>query len=1030
MTPLENRLVLHRFVCREFGYDDMAAMLDRLRGVPAGFAGGGESEYARALYINPDKAKIDPDRFAGYDAEIATLSRRLRMAGGHGREWKPHQYLALLFVEHYLHRYFEDAERLRQELNAAKRRDPLTERMPDYSPADLRTVAVQSATGSGKTLVMHAHILQYRRLARAAGKPPNNVILVTPNEQLSAQHERELRSSNLPVRQFSSEAGADLLAPVEIIDLNKLGVKKGVKRVAVSDFGENNLVLVDEGHLGASGKVWRERRAELARGGFTFEYSATFNQIVGKDDGLRDAYGKCLLFDYPYRAFHADGYGKDYAISNLPQGAEDENSDMYLLGCLLSFYRQCRIWRGGRAAWADFNVTRPLWVFLGKTVTGGNARADRETRSDVVRILDFLGWVLAHGDAVRPMIARLVSGDSGLVGEADDDYFASRFEDLKGVGADALYDDMCETLFHGPERLRVVYPTRGEGELHLRTADNPPFGVVNIGDSAALHRLLTEGGNPDLVVEREAGFARLLFADVDRTDSTVNVVIGARRFIAGWNSWRVSTMGLMHVGVGEGPEIIQMFGRGVRLKGRNMSLKRHRESGAELPAGSDRLTELETLRIFGLRATYMQTFRELLQRDGIGAERETITLPVTWNFARKDLKVLRLGEGPGYDRSEDSPVLPDPGDDEAPVVEMDLYSRLQAVASRDGPDGRETAKISAKLEARHIVLFDRTRIYDKLLARKRRMGWDNLSIGPATVDALLSRDDWYRLYLPPERLAAKSYADIRKLEDIAVDLMAEYADRFWRHQRARWECRRIEVAPLDESDPNNIGEYRLSVDATKTQLVDDVRALSSHLREGWIYPLKLGVVMADAHAYKPLLYAKGRSEVAVQPVPLDVNEKRVVERLAELARDGDACLRGRELYLIRNLTRGRGVSFFDDHAYYPDFIVWLVDGESQHIVFLDPKGLVRFGPDERRKVRLHSEIAEIEERVRESDPSLRLHAYVLSVTPPDEIGDEARGKEDWEGQGVYFLEDSDWPQRVIGNVLGPTPGPDISGRHG
>ena len=48
------------------------------------------------------------------------------------------------------------------------------------------------------------------------------------------------------------------------------------------------------------------------------------------------------------------------------------------------------------------------------------------------------------------------------------------------------------------------------------------------------------------------GFAARLFADVDRPDSTVNVVIGARRFIAGWNSWRVSTMGLMHVGVGEG----------------------------------------------------------------------------------------------------------------------------------------------------------------------------------------------------------------------------------------------------------------------------------------------------------------------------------------------------------------------------------------------------------------------------------------------------------------------------------------------
>ncbi len=122
------------------------------------------------------------------------------------------------------------------------------------------TVAVQSATGSGKTLVMHAHILQYRRIARAAGRPPRNVILVTPNEQLSEQHERELLASNLPARIFSSGAVADLLAPVEIIDVNKLAEKQGVKRVAVRDFGDNNLVLVDEGHLGSSGKAWRARR--------------------------------------------------------------------------------------------------------------------------------------------------------------------------------------------------------------------------------------------------------------------------------------------------------------------------------------------------------------------------------------------------------------------------------------------------------------------------------------------------------------------------------------------------------------------------------------------------------------------------------------------------------------------------------------------------------------------------------------------------------------------------------------------------
>ena len=207
-----------------------------------------------------------------------------------------------------------------------------------------------------------------------------------------------------------------------------------------------------------------------------------------------------------------------------------------------------------------------------------------------------------------------------------------------------------------------MYLTTGEGELHLHAGDGPAFGVVNVGDSTALCKLLTEQANPHVAVSREAGFAERLFADVDSRNSPVNIVIGARRFIAGWNSWRVATMGLMHVGVGEGPEIIQMFGRGVRLKGWNMSLKRHQKSGAELPTGSAELAHLETLNIFGLRANYMQTFRDLLEKEGVRVERETVPLPVTWNFARKtDLKLIRLKEDVKYARSVERPVLPGPG---------------------------------------------------------------------------------------------------------------------------------------------------------------------------------------------------------------------------------------------------------------------------------------------------------------------------------------------------------------------------------
>ena len=1018
-APLENRLVLHAFMCRQFGYPGTDGMLDDLRSVPSAFPAAGESEYARALYMNPERAQVTHERLAEYDANIRTHSARLRMTADHGRTWKPHQYVALLFTEHYLRRYFDDPEALRRDLNLARRQEREMLAMPDYTPDDLRVLAFQSATGSGKTLLMHAHILQYRHYLGRAGGRLNNVVLLTPNEQMSAQHERELHASGLHARLFSAEAGADLFQPVEIIDLNKLAEKKGVKRVAVRDFGDDNLVLVDEGHLGASGKVWRERRNELSRGGFTFEYSATFNQVVGgKDRDLLHAYGKCLLFDYAYRRFHEDGYGKDYAISNLPHGAEDENSDMYLLGCLLTFFQQCRIRRERGAEWKAFNPAKPLWVFLGKTVTG-SSKADRATRSDVVRILTFLGWVLARADEVRPMLARLLEGRSGLLDEAGADYFAGRFSHLPRSGVD-LYAELCELLFHGQGRLHVVYLTAGEGELHLRVADNPPFGVVNVGDSAALHKLLTGSDSPDFDVDREQGFAARLFADVDRPDSTVNVVIGARRFIAGWNSWRVGTMGLMHVGVGEGPEIIQMFGRGVRLKGWNMTLKRHRESGAELPPDSAGLRELETLYIFGLRANYMQTFRDLLQAEGMRVDRETITLPVTWNFGRqRNLKLIRLKEGLKYEHADHRPVLPNPGDaDSPPAVEMDLHSRLQAVASGDATNGGDAERPPVKLDPRHVALFDRMRIRDALTAHKQRMGWHNLVIRPETVDRLLENDGWYVLHAPPERMRVKRFEDVRALEGVAIDLVTAYAGEFWKQRRRQWERDRIEVVRLDDNDPNNVGEYRLSVDAAESRLIEDVRELAEHLHAGHRYHLKLGVLRIDAHAYYPLLHADKGCKVTIQPVALDGTEKTVVEALGDLAERGDPCLRGRELYLIRNLSRGRGVSFFDDYTYYPDFIVWLIDDDGQHVVFLDPKGLVRYGPKERRKVRLHTGIKQIEERVRVSDPDLRLHAYVLSVTPPERIGDELRPREEWERQGVYFLSEPDCLKQVIAHALG------------
>ena len=599
------------------------------------------------------------------------------------------------------------------------------------------------------------------------------------------------------------------------------------------------------------------------------------------------------------------------------------------------------------------------------------------------------------------------------------DYFAGWFGYLSRNPRDDLYTDILwNYCFNGLGKLRVVYLTAGEGELHLRSADNPVFGVVNIGDSTALYKLLMDEGNPDISTEREAGFVERLFADVDKPNSPVNIVIGARRFIAGWNSWRVSTMGLMHVGVGEGPEIIQMFGRGVRLKGWNMSLKRHQKSGSELPENSVDLTHLETLYVFGLRANYMQTFRNLLEKEGMRVDQETINLPVTWNFGKKlNLKLIRIRDNQKFEFSDKRPVLPNPDDPDRPFITLDLYSRLQSMASGNMVSEPKYNTDSVKLGASHTSFFDTTRIYDRILRRKQQNNWNNLVIRYETIDRLLKNNDWYALYMPRERLNLNNFQNLGELEQIEVDLITEYADQFWREQRRRWESENIEVVTLDKGDRNNVETYELSVEATQKQLIKDVYELEENIREGYFHNLKLGVIMAGIHAYQPLLYAGSDREITVKPDVLNVDEKKVVEKLKELVENSEACLQNKELYLIRNLSRGRGVSFFDDFGYYPDFIVWLKDDDCQHVVFLDPKGLGRYGIKEQKKIQLHQKIRDIEKQVRNTDPDLHLNAYVLSVTPAHQIDGGARSVSEWREDGVYFLNEPDCLKQVITHVL-------------
>lgn len=82
----------------------------------------------------------------------------------------------------------------------------------------------------------------------------------------------------------------------------------------------------------------------------------------------------------------------------------------------------------------------------------------------------------------------------------------------------------------------------------------------------------------------------------------MNILIGSKKFIEGWDTWPMSSMGLLNIGKEQGPQIIQLFGRGVRLKGKGMSLRRSDEKSLVQP--------LEILNIYSIKADYLSKFFE------------------------------------------------------------------------------------------------------------------------------------------------------------------------------------------------------------------------------------------------------------------------------------------------------------------------------------------------------------------------------------------------------------------------------------
>lgn len=1033
ILPFSKKLVLAQFFLEHLGFDcfeDAKKLLE--------FERQGLDESNTTYFYNRiiestffERAKISAEDLLVHDENIVRQTEAMQGTRSNPISWLYFQYLCLIFVDIYLDKFFSDKESFVKELNDFKAVKASYLDIPNFKEEDLRKIALWNATGSGKTLLMHMNLLQFRYYAE---KHPqkialNKTLLITPNEGLSRQHLEEYSKSKIVAEIFDKNLSSGLFSGknVEIIEVTKLKEDGKEKTVSVDSFDDNNLVFIDEVHRGTAGKDWKEKRDKLSTNGFAFEYSATLGQAVkaSGDANIEAEYAKSTIFDYSYKYFYNDGYGKDYRILNLSDAsAYDDKLDLYLTGCLLAYYQQILHYNKYKAETKIFNIEKPLWIFIGRTVTGGTSTEDKKSISDVIKILLFIAKFLKEKENFVLNIDRLTSYQSGLIDANGRDVFSNLFQIPTGWFASQVYDDILKQVFNSDSAgLLHLEDLKGtNGEIALKVGENPAFGVINVGDASGLLKKCKER---DEFVVTDKNFNGSLFDGISANSSPLNLLIGSKKFTEGWNCYRVSTMGLMNVGQTEGSEIIQLFGRGVRVHGINNSMKRL--SGQPFQITKDFSKEqkgivrtLESLNIFGIKAQYMEKFQEYLSDEGLptGSDRIDITLPIIRKLPVKTkLKVIRLKEGLEFKKNQKTTLGYVEAFSRTPLV-LDWYPKVQSLRSQ-GIQGGNTIiqKNETALPDSLLAFVNWEDLYLKLQDYKAEKAMYNLNLSVAALKEIFVKNNWYNLLIPQEDLEFKTFSALELVNNIVLALAKKYVERFYNYCKSDWEKDKLEYVEICEDDPNFFAEYNVSVKETETDFIDKLRRLAEVIASGDLKDIDLGCGYAfyfDKHLYNPILSIQNNDVIEVKPVCLNEGETKFVKDLRIYYESHKNEFANCEFYLLRNRSKS-GIGFFEEGGFYPDFILWYVKGEKQHIAFVDPKGIYHLNP-KHPKLNFYRRIKEIEKDM--GNPNIKLNSFIISVTPFGKInwkGDKVQAY--FESKNIIFQEDSCYIEKLMRKVV-------------
>lgn len=806
----------------------------------------------------------------------------------------------------------------------------------DNERDERRMLAYWMATGSGKTLVMHLNIFQYLHHFCKENNTRLQIFLTTPLANLIKQHERELEPY---VRELNKSYNNRIEL---VIDTTQGLLQKDEDYFQLPDDGEiRRLILVDEAHIGLTSQKageFRKLRDRLNVGSsFLFEYSATFHNVAKE---LKDEYDNSIIYRYDYARFYGDGYGKDHYFKSIGEDTVTDESEEVIKDnldeCLSVMEKKLQTYeivRNDEEYDIDLTAHRPLMAFMGHTVENPKEEGEEDEVSDIQKVLDYF---------------------AGLSYEERENF---------------------RTIFGGSiiGKLVVARNPENSSELLLSYGDGEKWGMINVGDASSFFNSIEN----DRIDTRDEVIVdpKLQFENLDDESCPINVLIGSRKFAEGWNSYRLSVISLINLGSSKGNLIIQIFGRGVRLRGKGGDGQRRKIDHIQDYHGLDNskdsnIRRLETLTVYSLKRSYLKQFLDEVRKGGVTLK-HVFKIPVNpmlfevngntsvkFDDYRQKLPIFKQGNtsGSSYKRvvlngKEINYTYSEDGKKEDGSINnwRALTLDYRTDKESDVPD------VSVDLRQnneRYACYLNRAKLAAVIYreAEKNQLQLFSKDNGIPTIADFLSLvgEIQYR------KQATDPIAWTDRLNrQIVIDVTRKLQNRINAHiNRANYD-----YEPLNRDD--FIYEYTVTKEFQTQDAFNEFheqinkadkernRAKAERINPELRIQRELSRFLEPTHRhiYTPLIPPQNNDNVEslnviVSPDRLNIGEKKFVGDLTEYIKRNYSHNKRYEFYLMRNVQKIGIYLESDAGSYYPDFVLWVLDKEREitHIIFIDPKG--------------------------------------------------------------------------------------------